>query len=66
MANYHLLSTNYQLRSYSYDQIGNIAGAAALAYTTDGEVTGVGGMTFGYDSASRLTTVATGDVMIAT
>ena len=66
MANYHLLSTNYQLRSYSYDQIGNIAGAAALAYTTDGEVTGVGGLTFGYDAASRLTTVATGDVTIAT
>ena len=65
MANYNLLSTNYQLRSYSYDQIGNIAGAAALAYTTDGEVTGVGGLTFGYDSASRLTTVATGDVTIA-
>ena len=65
MANYHLLSTNYQLRSYSYDQIGNIAGAAALAYTTDGEVTGVGGLMFGYDAASRLTTVATGDVTIA-
>ena len=65
MTNYHLLSTNYQLRSYSYDQIGNIAGAAALAYTTDGEVTGVGGLTFGYDAASRLMTVSTGCVTIA-
>ena len=55
-----------QSNNYSYDLIGNIAGSAALAYTVDGEVTGVGGLTFGYDSASRLTTVATGGVTIAT
>ena len=66
VANCQLPSTNYQLTSYSYDQIGNIAGSAALAYTTDGEVTGLSGLTFGYDSASRLTMVATGDVTIAT
>ena len=66
VANYQLPSTNYQLTSYSYDLIGNIAGAAALVYTADGEVTGLNGLTFGYDSASRLTTVATGDVTIAT
>ena len=61
-----LSSTNCSFASYAYDQIGNIAGSAALSYTTDGEVTGFGGMTFGYDSASRLTTVATGGVTIAT
>ena len=55
-----------QSNNYSYDLIGNIAGSAALAYTVDGEVTGVGGLTFGYDAASRLTTVATGGVTIAT
>ena len=54
-----------QSNNYSYDFIGNIAGSAALAYTVDGEVTGVGGLTFGYDTASRLTTVATGCVTIA-
>ena len=55
-----------QSNNYSYDLIGNIAGSESLTYTTDGEVTGIDGMTFGYDSASRLTTVATGDVTIAT
>lgn len=53
-------------QTFSYDLIGNIAGSEALTYTADGEVTGLNGLTFGYDSASRLTTVATGDVTIAT
>ena len=65
VANYQQPTTNYQLRSYSYDLIGNIADSAALAYTVDGEMTGVGGLSFGYDSASRLTTVSTGGVTIA-
>ena len=55
-----------QSNTYSYDRIGNIAGSESLAYTVDGEVMGIEGMTFGYDAASRLTTVSTGGVTIAT
>ena len=55
-----------QSNNYTYDLIGNIVGSESLAYTTDGEVTGLSGLTFGYDSASRLTTVATGGLAIAT
>ena len=42
------------------------AGNAALGYTTDGGLTGFGGLTFAYDSGSRLTSVSSNGVVIAT
>ena len=63
---FQTFQTSQTSQTFSYDLIGNVAGSESLTYLVDGEVTGVGGMTFGYDSASRLTTVTTGDVTIAT
>ena len=42
------------------------AGNAALSYTTDGGLTGFGGLTFAYDSGSRLMSVSSNGVVIAT
>lgn len=41
------------------------AGDAALGYTADGGLTGFGGLTFAYDSGSRLTSVSSNGVVIA-
>ena len=41
------------------------AGGAALSYTPDGGLTGLGGLTFAYDSGSRLTSVSSNGVVIA-
>ena len=53
-------------QTFSYDLIGNIAGSESLDYTVDGEVSGVCGLTFGYDSASRLMSVSSNGLAIAT
>ena len=42
------------------------AGDAALSYTSDGGLTGFGGLTFAYDSGSRLKSVSSNGVVIAT
>ena len=41
------------------------AGDTALSYTSDGCLTGFGGLTFAYDSGSRLTSVSSNGVVIA-
>ena len=41
------------------------AGDAALSYTADGGLTGFGGLTFAYDSGTRLTSVSSNGVVIA-
>ena len=41
------------------------AGDAALSYTPDGGLTGFGGLTFAYDSGSRLKSVSSNGVVIA-
>ena len=41
------------------------AGDAALSYTPDGGLTGFGGLTFAYDSGSRLSSVSSNGVVIA-
>ena len=41
------------------------AGDTALSYTPDGGLTGFGGLTFAYDSGSRLTSVSSNGVVIA-
>ena len=41
------------------------AGNAALSYTADGGLTGFGGLTFAYDSGSRLKSVSSNGVVIA-
>ena len=52
-------------KTYSYDHFGNIVNFEAPLYTIDGEVVSSSGKTLNYDSASRLTTITTNGVTIA-
>ena len=62
--NYQFPTTNSQLTSYAYDQIGNFAGQT-VAYDIDGQLAEEGDFSFSYDDAGRLCAVASNGVVLA-